>query len=90
MRQTIRRTLEKGYVNSPNQGNWAAQGHSQASNTLAGARPDPNDITQRLSALPLAVVKGHHVVLAVRGGVLGKHLALLSGSDLQGQRCAPT
>lgn len=29
-----------------------------------------------------------HVVLAAGGGVLGNHLALLSGSDHQGQRFA--
>lgn len=45
--------------------------------------------SQRGSVLSISSCQWAHVVLAARGGVLGNHSALLSGSDLQGQRFAP-
>lgn len=61
-----------------------------ASGPLEREFPGKSDITERTSALPSAIVSWGHVVPAARGGVLGSHLALLSGSDDQGQRCVFT
>lgn len=73
------RISRKGSVKAHNQRKWATQ-WKLGLHPLQWEFPNESDITERTRALPSAVVSWGHVVLAARGGVLGGHLALLSGS----------